>query len=109
MCTYGPLDWAGQTTCHIDRVKKRPRDFCEGSAAKCPRFSELDALDNQASLPVACSPRTPVLRAWGFGHAAGCKQGSCKPLLAAWTHPCSCCSWQSIPGMNSSSPQKDAP
>ena len=85
VCTYGPLDWAGQTTCRIDRVKKRPRDLCGGSAAKCPRFSELEALDNQASLPVACSPGWPVLRAWGCGHAAGCKQGSCKPLLAAWT------------------------
>ena len=48
MCTYGPQDWAGQTTCRIDRVKKRARDFCEGSAAKCPRSSELEALDNQA-------------------------------------------------------------
>ena len=48
VCTYGPQDWAGQTTCRIDRVKKHARDFCEGSAARCPRSSELEALDNQA-------------------------------------------------------------
>ena len=50
VCSFGPKDWAGQTVCRVDRVKKRMRDFCEGSGTKCPRYSEFEALDVQVRL-----------------------------------------------------------